>query len=106
MKLLKFGYSWGSCCCTELGLNSKMEDSLGSSDSEKELKHELLDVGIKLLSPPSSIHELLTLLDVKTLSLSNHFFACFRFYHFLDFLCGFSCFSLMITHFPPFFLAF
>lgn len=40
-----------------------MEDSLGSSDSEKELKHELLDVGIKLLSPPSSIHELLTLLD-------------------------------------------
>jgi hypothetical protein len=40
---------------------------MASSNSDKELEQQLLEAGTKLLSPPSSLDDLLPLLDVSSI---------------------------------------
>lgn len=40
------------------------------SDSEKEIENQILEAGEKLVDPPSSLDELLPLLDVSSLLLN------------------------------------
>ena len=41
------------------------------ASSEKELEEKLLEAGNRLVDPPSSVEELLSLLDVSTLVISH-----------------------------------
>lgn len=47
------------------------------SDSDKNLENQILEAGEKLIDPPSSVDELLSLLDVSSLTIPLYLFFLF-----------------------------
>lgn len=56
------------------------------SDSDKEVENQIIEAGEKLIDPPSSLDDLLSLLDVSFLHLSFAFFCGFLFVFFFGFV--------------------